>query len=145
RLGHTGRVLQSALRSRRPATGLVGDAGREHHAGRVRSEAALRAQGTALGRVEASRCRPWRSARHVGGGQGRGSLQGEQASARALSTGVSSHALGSCGLSYADLMSDGPRTPVYASPGGKFSLAGRLEVSRLGFGAMRIVGRGIWG
>ena len=42
-------------------------------------------------------------------------------------------------------MSDGPRTPVYASPGGKFSLAGRLEVSRLGFGAMRIVGRGIWG
>jgi aryl-alcohol dehydrogenase-like predicted oxidoreductase len=34
---------------------------------------------------------------------------------------------------------------INASQSGRFSIGGEFEVNRLGFGAMRIVGRGIWG
>ena len=33
----------------------------------------------------------------------------------------------------------------HAEPGGKFRIAGELSVARLGYGAMRITGKGIWG
>ncbi len=34
---------------------------------------------------------------------------------------------------------------INASQSGRFRIGGAFEVNRLGFGAMRIVGRGIWG
>src|SRR5919197_4709611 len=34
---------------------------------------------------------------------------------------------------------------VTATPSGTFAIGGDMEVTRLGFGAMRITGRGIWG
>ena len=34
---------------------------------------------------------------------------------------------------------------INASQSGRFRVGGAFEVNRLGFGAMRIVGRGIWG
>lgn len=36
-------------------------------------------------------------------------------------------------------------TTITATPGGKVTIGGDLTVNRLGFGAMRITGRGIWG
>lgn len=46
-------------------------------------------------------------------------------------------------------MTDQPTTPTYTNPGGAFSLQGSSgggrTVCRLGFGAMRIVGQGVWG
>ena len=36
-------------------------------------------------------------------------------------------------------------TNTQTAPGGVFSLGGDLPVHRLGFGAMRITGPGIWG
>ena len=38
-----------------------------------------------------------------------------------------------------------PNTPVQADAGGTFKLGGGQEVARLGFGAMRITGPGVWG
>ena len=38
-----------------------------------------------------------------------------------------------------------PNTPVQADAGGTFKLGGDQEVARLGFGAMRITGPGVWG
>ncbi len=38
-----------------------------------------------------------------------------------------------------------PETPVRADAGGTFKLGGDHEVARLGFGAMRITGPGVWG
>jgi len=35
--------------------------------------------------------------------------------------------------------------PVRAAPGGSFKLGGDLSIHRLGFGAMRLTGQGIWG
>lgn len=40
---------------------------------------------------------------------------------------------------------DIPVTPRYRHPGGTFDLPGGLTINRLGFGAMRIVGPGVWG
>ena len=40
---------------------------------------------------------------------------------------------------------DIPPSPRYRQPGGVLELPGGLTVNRLGFGAMRIVGRGVWG
>lgn len=42
-------------------------------------------------------------------------------------------------------MSDSAVTPLYHHPGGEFTLPGGFTVNRLGFGAMRIVGKGVWG
>jgi len=42
-------------------------------------------------------------------------------------------------------MTDLPSTPLYSHPGGAFTLPAGRAVSRLGFGAMRIVGKGVWG
>src|SRR5690606_11467471 len=42
-------------------------------------------------------------------------------------------------------MSDIPITPVYSNPGGTFTLPGGVVINRLGFGAMRIIGKGSWG
>lgn len=42
-------------------------------------------------------------------------------------------------------MSDATSKTVYSAPGGSFELPGGTTISRLGFGAMRIVGRGVWG
>ena len=42
-------------------------------------------------------------------------------------------------------MSNTPSSPSKAAPGGVFQLGGDLPVHRLGFGAMRITGEGIWG
>ncbi|WP_288831088.1 aldo/keto reductase [uncultured Paraburkholderia sp.] len=36
-------------------------------------------------------------------------------------------------------------TPISASSSGKFKLAGEFDITRLGYGAMRITGPGIWG
>ena len=36
-------------------------------------------------------------------------------------------------------------TSINASASGTFRIGGDLEVNRLGFGAMRITGKGIWG
>jgi pyridoxine 4-dehydrogenase len=36
-------------------------------------------------------------------------------------------------------------TPVSAAASGKFKLAGEVDITRLGYGAMRITGPGIWG
>ncbi len=38
-----------------------------------------------------------------------------------------------------------PAHTVYASESGTFRIGGDLEVNRLGFGAMRITGKGVWG
>ena len=42
-------------------------------------------------------------------------------------------------------MSHTPSSPSTAAPGGVFLLGGDLPVHRLGFGAMRITGEGVWG
>ena len=42
-------------------------------------------------------------------------------------------------------MSTTPPSPSTAAPGGIFKLGGDLPVHRLGFGAMRITGEGVWG
>ena len=39
----------------------------------------------------------------------------------------------------------GTATELTAKVGGTFALGGDLTVNRLGFGAMRITGEGIWG
>ena len=36
-------------------------------------------------------------------------------------------------------------TEINAAASGRFKIGGDLEVVRLGFGAMRITGKGIWG
>ncbi|MBC7768313.1 MAG: aldo/keto reductase [Phycisphaerales bacterium] len=38
-----------------------------------------------------------------------------------------------------------PRSATLAARSGQFKIGGEIEVNRLGFGAMRITGRGIWG
>ena len=38
-----------------------------------------------------------------------------------------------------------PTSPPSAAASGTFAIAGELEVNRLGFGAMRITGEGVWG
>lgn len=38
-----------------------------------------------------------------------------------------------------------PTASIDARHSGTFSVGGALEINRLGFGAMRITGRGIWG
>ncbi len=43
------------------------------------------------------------------------------------------------------MANQGQATAVQASAGGTFALGGDLTVNRLGFGAMRITGEGIWG
>jgi aryl-alcohol dehydrogenase-like predicted oxidoreductase len=35
--------------------------------------------------------------------------------------------------------------PLSAAPSGQFAIGGDLSVNRLGFGAMRVTGHGVWG
>ena len=38
-----------------------------------------------------------------------------------------------------------PQPTALAAASGQFKIGGEYEVNRLGFGAMRVTGRGIWG